>query len=75
MFFSRSDGMLFMRRLQARVVREVGEIRADIADIRDLLQTARDTVIAVRNEVIAARGTHPNVAARLTAIEARLPPE
>lgn len=74
MFFSRTNAVLFMRRLREQVVREVGEIRTELADIRQLLQNARDVVLAVRAEVIAARGTHATVDDRLTAIETRLPP-
>lgn len=59
------DAVLSLRRLRERLVEEV-------MDIRQQLQNGRDAVLAVRGEVVAARGTHPVLTDRLSAIETRL---
>jgi len=69
---SGSDSVLLLRRLRNRLYDEFSDVHVDITDIEALLQTARDIVLAVRTELIAARGTHPKVDDRLTAIESRL---
>ena len=64
------DRTLLMRRVRLGVELLVGQL----LNVQDQLNQARDIVLAVRNEVRDARGTHPTVADRLTALEAQLPP-
>jgi hypothetical protein len=45
-----------------------------LRQLRDRLQATRDLVADLRSEVIAARGGRASLAARLSAIESRLPP-
>lgn len=75
------DRILMLRRMRNVVASLAGgfddlwdRLISEVADINGRLAQARDIVLAVRDEVRAARGTHATVDDRLTAIEARLPP-